>query len=238
MHKPLYEKKIYGQHNNRVIFLLGGWQSYQWMMWPASKLLERSGFMCITYTFDHKILTPNIRKSILQAGVVKNDILRQIRLFRRKGFKDFSIFGNSLGALISLLVAKDSAHIKKVIFNTPGIDVAESLWKWDEIFPEFKQELVKRYPSLQALKKELAPIDPAKNLTGISNKDVLVYISAKDEIVASSERRTRKILEANNARFKLIVNRNFGHVMTLIFNLINAPEYLRFLNNTQSQKLP
>ena len=231
MNRDFFEKKTYGKQNKRIIFLLGGWASKQWMYWPVSRLFECAGFRCITYTFGTKFLTPNIPKTVTRIQLVKHSITSSILKLKSKGYKDFSIFGTSLGSLISLLVTDDSIHIRKVIFNTPGIDFAESLWKWDTVFPQFKQELVKRYKTLDALKKEVETINPPKHLKNLRKKDILVYISANDEIVECPEKTLKKIFKEKKINFKLNVNHSYGHVATSILNLINAPEYLRFLNN-------
>ncbi len=227
----VYEIKTYGSNKKRVIFLLGGWGIKQWVLWPVSKMLEAAGFYCITYTFNPEILTPDIDQTVLHVLKIKQLIMESIQTFSELGYEEFSIFGTSLGSVVGLLVANESSQIHKVIFNIPGMDMAESMWGWDKLFPDFKQELVNRYGDFETFKSAIAPINPTGHIDNLGDKDLLVYVSLNDEVTQSKASEFGQKLLMAHYKFQLLINNRFGHTGTGLFNLFNAPVYLRFLNS-------
>jgi dipeptidyl aminopeptidase/acylaminoacyl peptidase len=224
-----FQIKYYGQRQNKVIFFLGGWGQSQRLLLPISKILELFGFYCITYTFDEKFFDTNLKQTVNRVLRAKRSILEHIKILSQEGNHDFAIFGTSLGALISLLVTNESPHVKKVIFNIPGIDLAESLWNWDRGLLNFKQELQKKYPTLKSLKKALAPINSSVHFDNLHNKELLIYISAKDTIAISDPNYLKQLLQSHHYKFQLKVNKFFDHGLTGFINLVNFPGYLSFL---------
>jgi hypothetical protein len=231
----LYQEKIFGSDNQRVIFLLGGWGTRPWMLWPVSKILQMSGFFCVNYTFDDQVLTPNMKITVKNIVRIKQVIKRKIRLLSQRGITDFSLFGTSLGAWIGTLVANEEPLIRKVILNTPGIDAAQSMWGWGKILPKFKQELVSYYPTLEDLKKEIFKINPINQIGKLQDKEIMIYISTKDEMVYCSPDKVKEILHRYKYKYKLFENNYLGHQGTGIVNLLNAPRYLVFLNGANQQ---
>lgn len=229
MENELYELREYGVTNKRVIYLIGGWGMSQLMMLPASKLLELAGFYCITVTLSKDILSPDMEKTIKSILGVKKRILNSIKQLTETGHQEISLFGTSLGALVGLLVADVSPQINKVIFNIPGMDLAESIWGWDGVLSEFRSEIVQKYHTCDALREKISPINTINSFAQLQGKDLLFYLSAKDKIALSSPSRLKSYLESHNYQFEIVVNKHFGHAITGFFNLFNAPHYLNFL---------
>jgi esterase/lipase len=229
-----FRQKTYGDKNTKILFLVGGWGSQQWELWPVSKILESAGYKCITITLEKEILSTDIRKSVKYILHVKQSVIEHIHTLRRSGYRDFSIFGTSLGALIGLLVADECPFITKAIFNTPGMDFAESLWSWEAVLPEFAQEVHKKYQTLAALKDEVVKINPVHHMHNLHGTDLLIYVSTKDKVALSTPKTLFRILSAKRYHFKLVVSHSFGHSITGFINLINVPVYLSFLSNKKS----
>jgi len=173
MKNGLYEIREYGLTNNRVIYLIGGWGISQKVMFPVSKLLEFAGFYCIIITLSKAILSPDMEKTIQSILNVKQYILRSIKRLTETGHQEVSLFGTSLGALVGLLVADASPHIKKVIFNIPGMDLAESIWGWDGVLSEFRSQIVQKYHTCEALRNNISPINTINRFSQLQGKDLL-----------------------------------------------------------------
>lgn len=60
-----------------------------WSLWPASKILEKNGFYCISYAYDNEVFSSNVSKTVESMILIKNDILNTIKQLKKKGYKEF-----------------------------------------------------------------------------------------------------------------------------------------------------
>ncbi len=219
-----------GQHNKRVIFLLAGWYNKLWMFWVFSKILSFNGFYCITYAYDGDIFSPNTEATTKHFNKIQDEILLKIIELKKRGYKDFSIFGTSLGSMLALMIADKSSDISKIILNTTGIDISEVVWGWVKVKIPFKKELLKQNLTLKQLKVLWNDITPASNINNLKNKKILVYLSKKDEIIPFNLGQ-RLVNEFENKRYNytLVTNNKLNHLFTGTYNLFNAGRYLSFL---------
>lgn len=221
-----------GKHNKKVIFLLAGWQNKLWMFGLFSNILAGNGYYCIAYAYDIDIVAPDTKKTNENVLEIRNNILDRISQLKKEGHSDFSIFGTSLGSLISILVANKSSDISKVILNTTGIDIAETIWSWDKVKIYFKKALIKQNFTLEKLIDVWKPITPFNNIDNLHGKKILVYLAKKDEMIPYSlGQRLVEQLQSNKYDVKVITNNYFGHTLTGTWNLLNAKVYLKFLNS-------
>lgn len=226
-----YYRQIQGEKNRRVVFLLAGWLVPAWLLWPVAKILQLQGYCCITYTYDEDILSPDGKKTVESILAVRNAILAEITLLKRRGYNDIYLFGTSLGSLIALLVANKSEAVSKVIFNIPGIDIAKSVWKWDKIIPNFKNELIKQDYTLKKLKKEWRPIAPIRNINNLRNKQILLLLTKKDEIVYCPNQKLIRILQKQRYQVKAVISPGWGHYLSGIYHFCRPSIYLNFLKS-------
>lgn len=227
---PSFRTLSFGTQNKSVVFMLSGWHTRFWMFWLFAKILELNGFQCILYEYDDDVLSPNTQKTVKSLLSIRDDILHKIEVLKKDGCTEFSIFGTSLGSNISLLVANRSKDISHVILNTTGIDIAETIWSWQSVFPYFKEMLLKNNYTLERLQEEWKPISPRHNIDNLKNKDILVYVSKKDEIIPYYL--GKQLLEAfkeRNYSYKTIVNTQLNHFFTGVYNLFNCSIYSQFL---------
>lgn len=219
-----------GKNNKKVIFLLAGWQNKPWMYWPISKILTLNGFYCITYTYNNDVFSPNTINTVRYFKEIRDDVLAKTKSLDKESYKDLSIFGTSLGSAISLMVVNKTTKISKIILNTTGADIAETVWQWDRAFPSFKESLISQSLTLNTLKKLWSPIAPLNNIDNLNDKKVLIYLSKKDEIIPYEQgKQLVKEFKKRNYKYNLVINNKLNHFLTGVFNLINATVYLSFL---------
>src|SRR3989344_7312618 len=110
-----YQISEMGKNNKRVIFLLAGWNNKLWMFWLFSRILALNGYYCITYAYDGEVFSPNTKATIKHFNEIRDEILLRITKLKKNGYKYFSIFGTSLGSMLTLMIADKSPDISKVI---------------------------------------------------------------------------------------------------------------------------
>jgi esterase/lipase len=228
----IFETKEYGKKNKKVIFLLAGWYMRMWTLWPAAKILEKSGYYCICYAYDNAIFSPDVPKTVENIHLIKNDILHRIIQLKNKGYTEFSMAAGSLGTVIALLVANESKDVTKIILNTTGADTAENVWISDMTKETFKKEVVKQGYTLKKLQKAWKTIIPLYNIDNLKDKKLLIYLSEKDTIIPY-QLGLKLIHEFENRKYdyKLIINTKLGHLHAALYNSFNAKVYLKFLSN-------
>ena len=224
--------KEYGKSNKKVLFFLTAWTSTIAQHWVISKLLQFNGYHVITYSYDNSILSPNVQDTVKNCFVVKNQILKQIESLKNQGINTFYILGESMGALLGLMIANSSKDISKIVLNTVGGDLAETVWSWDKAKPWFKNDIIKQGIKLQELKKIWKDISPINNIDNLQVKKILMYISKKDNIIQYESQALTlfNALEQRNYKVKLVTNNYLHHVFTVAYNLLRPRLYLTFIN--------
>ena len=220
----------HGRRNTKIIFLLEGWQTKLWMYWIFAKIFERNNYYCITYAYDKGVLSPDTFQTVQNITIIADDILNKIETLKKEGYRNFSIFGTSLGALIALFVADKSKDVSKIILNMTGADIAEAIWSWDSVNPHFKKSLLEQSYTLEKLRNVWKPISPMHNIQHLKNKKILIFLSKNDELIPYHL--GEKLLQEFERRkydYKVIVNHHFKHFFTGVINLCNSKEYLGFL---------
>lgn len=210
--------------------MLSGWKGKQWMYWPFSQILSINGYHCITYTYDPIILSADIYLSAHLIKHIAHHICLQINQLKKQGINEFSVFGTSLGSVISLVAANQSADISKIILNTTGSDISEAVWSWDHVVPDFKLSLLAKGITLTQLKQAWKDINPQHNLAHLHNKKLLIYLSSKDELIPwQLGQNLVSRLDHLGYHYQLITNHSLSHSHTGLINLLNVRSYLNFL---------
>lgn len=224
-------KNRYGVNKKKVVFLLSGWQGTQAQHWLFSKLIEKSGYNCITYTYDKEILDPNPKLTANNVSMVVADILNEISLFKNQSIHDITIIGTSMGNIPAIITANKSADVGKLILNMCGYDMAHIIWSWDHVIKGFKEEMIKTGVTLEKLTREWQSINPKNNLTMLKNKKILLLMSKSDKIIPFQQAEDlRKSLQKINGSTIFETSHYFGHYLYGVINLFKMPFYLSSLN--------
>lgn len=225
-----YQIKREGIGNRKVVFLMTGWHIRLWMYSLFSRILVKNNFYCITYAYDSDVFSPDIEKTNTQLKIIRDAVLDDIKRLKKEGYSDFSIFGTSLGSMISLMIADKSPEINRIILNTTGIDVVDNVWAWDKVNPVFKNALIAGGITIEKLRKQWREITPANNIDNLRGKKILVYLAENDEIIPYKlGMRLINEFDKKNYDYKLIKNKKLNHFFTGLYNLSNPKVYLDFL---------
>lgn len=228
--------KFYGRKNTKTIIVLGGWKTTQSQLWLLGKLLTTYNFQVIIFTWDENILVPSSKKTLSNFMEAKKIVRKTIDSLSKKERAHLSIFAMSLGTVIAGLIAHET-RIDKIILNVGGADTSEIIWSWDSIINGFKNKLAKQTPTLTQLKKVWAPLSTLKNLEKSQTRQILIYLSQKDELIPyrEQERLVTGLIKAK-IRTEAYVNKRHSHLISIIINLLRFPIYLGFLKRpTQKQ---
>ncbi|MBI3290312.1 alpha/beta hydrolase [Candidatus Microgenomates bacterium] len=221
-----------GKRNKRVVFLLTGWHNKIWEYWITAKTLQLNGFNCVTYEYDGDTLSPNTKQTVEKVTAIEEDILEKIKKLKERGHSEFAIFGTSLGSLIALMVGNRSPDVSKIILNTTGSDLAQTVWSWDKVNKGFKEKLIDEDLTLDRLEKIWRKITPINNVDNLKNKKLLIYLSEKDEIIPFVlGRELVEDLKKKNYDTTVIVNPYLDHFLTGAIDLFKANTYLKFLKS-------
>ena len=130
------------------------------------------------------------------------------------------------------MISNSSKDISKIVLNTVGGDLAETVWSWDIAKPWFKNDIVKQGIKLQELKQIWKDISPINNIDNLQGKKILMYISKKDNIIPYESQALTlfKALENKGYKVKLVTNNYLHHAFTVAYNLLRPKLYLKFLN--------
>jgi len=226
-----FRKKIFGEKNKKVIFLLTGWGNKIFQYIFVIKVLTERGYRCIVYEYDKEILSSDIAKTVKNFFKVKKDILNSIKLLKNQGIKEFSVFGTSLGSVLTFLVANNSKEIKKLVVNLTGADLAEVVWSWDNVRgSNIKKELIARNIDLLKLKNSWKILSPINNIKNLKDKKILIYISKKDELIPY--RQSLQLIDQLkylDCQIKVVTNKHLNHILSGTKNLLKFNRYLTFL---------
>jgi len=228
-----FRKKIIGKNNKKIIFLLCGWPGKIWHYYLTAKILEINGFQSIIYEYDKNILSSSIKDTIENTTSVKEDILKQISLFKKGGFQDFSIFGTSYGTIISFMVGNQSRDVTKIILNLSSLDLAETVWTWNKgKDSQVKKGILHHNINLQQLRKKWYQLSPINNLTNLKNKKILIYLAKKDEVIPYKLQKKlfEKLMEINN-NIQFNYDNKHNHPISALLNLLKYNKYVKFLDD-------
>lgn len=220
-------KNRYGVNKKKVVFLLTGWQGTQAQHWLFAKLIEKTGYYCITYTYDKEILDPNPKVTVENVSHVVVDLLEEISRLNKQNIHDITIIGTSMGNIPAVITANKSADVDKLILNMCGNDMAQIIWSWDHVIKGFKSEMLRNGVTLEKLSQEWKSINPKNNLANLKNKKILLLLSKKDTIIPFQQAdELRKSLIKINASTIVKTSNHFGHFLYGVINLLRMPLYL------------
>ncbi|HSX10056.1 MAG TPA: prolyl oligopeptidase family serine peptidase [Candidatus Saccharimonadales bacterium] len=228
----IFKKRIFGKHNKKVVFLFSGWRMNLSLLLLPIKILERNGFYCICYTYDNDVFSTNIPQTVHNIQSIKNDVLEAISQLKTNGYTNFSVISVSLGGVIAMLVGNESKDVKKIIFNTGGADIALNVWTSSITRGKFKQEIIDQGYTLESLREAWRSINPLDNIENLRDKKILIYLAQKDNAIPFlNGMMVVGAFQKKKYSYSLIVNTKFGHLLTGIYNSLNAKVYLDFLNS-------
>ncbi len=228
--QSFFRTAVYGTQHSKVVFMLTGWGNTIWMYRGFAAMLVAGGYRVIVYEYDAGVLSPDADKTVRCLTAIRDDVLKQISSLKSEGCRDFAVFGVSLGSVIALMAADHSPDISRVILNTTGSDVAETVWGWDSFQPAFKRELAKLHRTLEHLKQLWKPIAPSNNIGNLQGKKILVYLARHDEIIPYPLGAALvKQLQQRGYDCTVRINPILGHILTATVNLVNSRVYLTFL---------
>lgn len=226
-----FRKKVFGKNNKKIIFLICGWPGKIWHYHLTAKALNLHGFQSIIYEYDESILSSSIKDTINNTNLIKNEILKQIKFFKEKGCKNFSIFGTSYGTIIAFMIANNSKDILKIIINLIGYDLAETVWTWNKGKDSLvKEGIVKQNISLKTLKEKWAELSPINNINNLKKTKILFYLAQKDEVIPYRfQTRLFEELLKINKNIQVEHDIKYNHFISAMMNLLNYKKYIKFL---------
>lgn len=214
----------------KVVFFYVGWRgTLRHYRFPIQRLVA-AGFRVLAYEYDTEAMSPDIELTKAYVNRICQDSLEQIAACQRRGLKPFATFGTSYGTLIAPRVAKDSPAIKKVILNTTGTWLGDTVWTWDHAVPGFKEAIVAQgisQPELHDAWREISIMYEVEKLRG---KEVLLFASQRDELIPYSQTlELAKILRAQGSLKTFYSSTYLTHAGVIIKNLLLWRRYVRFL---------
>lgn len=226
-----FRKKVFGKNNKKIIFLICGWPGKIWHYHLTAKALDLHGFQSIVYEYDDDILSSSIEKTIKNTTSIKKEVLKEIKILKKKGFKDFSIFGTSYGSIISFMIGNESEDISKIIINLIGADLAEVVWTWNKGKDGLvKKGIISQNITLQQLKKNWHHLSPVNNLKNLRSKKILFYMAKKDEVIPYKlQKRLLEELIKVNKNVQVEHDIKYNHFISAMINLLNYKKYIKFL---------
>lgn len=228
-----FQVKEYGSQHQKVLFMLGGWKTKQFLYALPAKILARKGYRCIVYTYEPSIFSPDVTRTRESLHAVKDDILQRIEALKAKGIKDFSLYGFSLGSVIGCMAANNEPLITKIVLNTVGTSMAAAVWTWDNRAPGFKQSLVDQGYDLEKLEDAWRTVAPAHNIGNFHAKRVLMYLAAHDVVIPFAQgKQLAAMMRNQEAPLELHINKYGGHAIAGVFNIYRMKKYLRFFESS------
>lgn len=227
--KASFQRQEFGA-GQKVVFFYVGWKgTLRHYRFPIQRLVA-AGFRVIAYEYDAEAMSPNIELTKAYVKQICQDSLEQIADCRRRGLEPFATFGTSYGTLIAPRVAKDSPAIKKVILNTTGTWLGDTVWSWDAVVPGFKSAIVAQGISQQELHDAWREISIMYEVEKLRGKEVLLFASQRDELIPYSQtRELAEVLTAQGSLKKFYSSNYLTHAGVIIKNLLLWRRYVRFL---------
>lgn len=229
-HPKAYQIKEYGKQHTKVVFLLGGWKTKQWLYVLPAILLSRRGYRCIVYTYDKSVLSPDVERTSRSLQTIRDAVLAHIAELKKQGISSFSLFGFSLGAMLACMIANKSSDVTKAVLNTVGASLAATVWSWDDKMPGFKKSLQSQGYTLEKLEDSWHDLAPANNIANLTNAPILVYLAQHDKVIPYAQgQQFITELQRKMLPHKLIINRWGSHSVAGVYNILNIGRYDQFL---------
>lgn len=227
-----FQVKEYGKRNKRILFMLGGWKTKQFLYAIPAKILAWKGYHCIVYTYEPSVLSPDVARTRESFHAIQSDILQRIHTLKEQGRHEFSIFGFSLGSVIACMAADIEPSVSKVVLNTASTSVAATVWSWDNRAPGFKQSLLEQGYTLEKLEQEWYGLAPAHNIEHFNGKQVLMYLAVRDTVVPYTQgKQLAAMMRNKEIPLEIIINKRGIHVVAGILNIYRIGRYARFLDS-------
>jgi hypothetical protein len=235
---PFY-KEIYGANNKNVVILTAPWHVTPDQLRPIARNLAERGFYTAVYTYGDDVLSPDVERTVTDLTEIRDHICGDIKKLQEQDeTRKFAVFGASLGTVVGMMVTNNAPEVSKVVLNTTGADIAESVWSWSlDARDGFKQKLVDKNISKEQLVERWASISPVNNLNNLQGKEVLVYLSALDEDIPFTEGlRLVDTLREHNIRTRVRKNLFSDHHQATKINYARAHRYIRFLKKPKREQ--
>lgn len=220
-----------GEDHEKVVFLLAGWRTPMQQFLPIASRLAGKGFYTVTHAYDNDVISSDAKRTVKNLESVQDHILGEIDTLKGAGHTSFSIFGSSLGGLVGAMAANKSEDIQKIILNTAGADIAESVWSWEpHEHGGLKQGLMDRGMTLENLRETWKPVSTINNIDNFDGKQTLIYLAKRDKAIPREQgRRLLERLDEQGNEYTLIENKLLGHFSAAVYNLVRSKRYVEFL---------
>jgi len=229
-HAFRYYKRRYGTENKKAVILLSGWKGTQTQYWIFSKLLERNGYHCITYTYDNQILSTDPKEMVTNILLVVDDIIHEVELLKSQKIPTVTLFGTSLGSTLAILSAEKTPNVDAVVLNTSGEDISKIIWSWETVMKGFKRELIQKGYTFKKLNDELESINRKEDIKKLKNKKIMLLLSTKDKIIPHEySLNLAYSLKKVNSSTIVKTSHTHAHFMYGVINLLKASTCVKIL---------
>lgn len=223
------DKKVYGSRNSRVIVVFGDLNTKQYQLWFLGQLLASYKFKAIVYTLTDSLLSLDPEQIATSFTHLKYHALQTIRSLPKKEQKNLAVFGIGLGTVPAFMVANEASQVSKIIANISGANLAEIVWEWKSN-NTFKKQLYRKKINQQKLQEIWFDLSPSRNLEGLPQKEVLLYMASHDEIFSfTQQEQLLNDLKKAEVSSETIINTRHNHRVSTLINLLHFNVYLSFL---------
>jgi esterase/lipase len=187
-------------------------------------------YTLIYYDYPKETMSKNIKVSLNYLRQVLKDAFFLILELRKRGYKEITLVGSSLGSNISLKLAT-MVRVDKIVLNMIDRSLAREIFT-SPALAILKKRLEKQGVTLEKMEKIYSFISTEQILPVLkkTNTQVLLYLS-KNDIFCSLEEFKPVIsrLEELQIKYKLRINRFLGHILSIYKNLFFNKEIINFI---------
>ncbi len=203
--------------SNTLCVLIPPWKAESDYYKPVRKRIREAGYSCLEYQIASSLISPDHEYTSTSFKQVRDDIRAGIdKIVEQHGFKRVQVIGVSIGCIGAVMVADHNPHVTKLVLVAPGSNLAEPMWyglKTQNVRKIFEKNGV----TLDFLKEAWRDLAPEHNFSGLTGKEIEIYISKYD--VNIPYRFGRKLADGMIAQgLKPVVheNRYLGHYLTVL----------------------
>lgn len=167
--------------SKRVYIILQGWHEDPWLNNFLKRRILARKYSYVSYSFKPEILSANLKLTEITFKNIRKKILSDLRKLNKR-FSEIILVGISLNSVSATMIANSSGVVSRLVLVSPGHSLAESLWSGVRT-KKIKEELVNNGVSLKKLKNSWKDLAPENNLSNLSRKEILIYVSKADKIV-------------------------------------------------------